>query len=382
MPVIKTIILSIVGVMTVSLAGTGVNFVFGRDVTVVLDGEPTTITVVHGSVAEVLAAQGIELGPRDQVRPDLATVVGDKMVITVDYARRIDLTLNGRNGYYWTTSHDVAGVLDSLGLGLASVRLSAPTETYIPRDGLSLSVDTAFDVHVTADGKTKPVHAFGTVAEALQALGLTWDEDDIITPDPGAALKDGLEISLVRVDVKTITREKPIPYTTQNSDDPNSPRGLVTVITAGSKGVMRQTVDQILHDGKVTQETVTAETVVRKPVTEVTKTGTKAPTVTVSPGSAQEIAYAQVIARGWDDAQFQCLNELWKRESGWRVNASNPYSGAYGIPQALPGSKMASAGDDWRTNPATQIKWGLGYIKSRYGTPCGAWSHFQGSGWY
>jgi resuscitation-promoting factor RpfB len=87
-------------------------------------------------------------------------------------------------------------------------------------------------------------------------------------------------------------------------------------------------------------------------------------------------------ARGWGDDQFSCLVTMWNHESGWRVNAANP-SGAYGIPQALPGSKMASAGADWATNPATQIKWGLEYISSRYGTPCGAWAQWQANGgWY
>jgi threonine dehydrogenase-like Zn-dependent dehydrogenase len=84
----------------------------------------------------------------------------------------------------------------------------------------------------------------------------------------------------------------------------------------------------------------------------------------------------------WGGGEFDCLVALWNKESGWRVNAMNPYSGAYGIPQALPGSKMASAGADWETNAATQIEWGLGYIAGRYGTPCGAWGHSQSVGWY
>lgn len=99
------------------------------------------------------------------------------------------------------------------------------------------------------------------------------------------------------------------------------------------------------------------------------------------PGSAQAIGHDMVLQRGWGEDQYSCLVSLFNRESGWRVNASNP-SGAYGIPQALPGSKMASAGADWQTNPATQIAWGLGYISARYGTPCGAWGHSQSSGWY
>jgi hypothetical protein len=86
---------------------------------------------------------------------------------------------------------------------------------------------------------------------------------------------------------------------------------------------------------------------------------------------------------GWGDAQqFACLDNLWTRESNWDPNAANPYSGAYGIPQALPGGKMAAAGADWATNPETQIRWGLNYIKGVYGSPCGAWSHSMATGWY
>jgi hypothetical protein len=99
-------------------------------------------------------------------------------------------------------------------------------------------------------------------------------------------------------------------------------------------------------------------------------------------GNPQKIAEAMLGSYGWSSSQFGCLVSLWNLESGWNVYASNPSSGAYGIPQALPGSKMASAGADWQSNPATQIRWGLGYIKSLYGSPCGAWSHEQADGWY
>ena len=84
----------------------------------------------------------------------------------------------------------------------------------------------------------------------------------------------------------------------------------------------------------------------------------------------------------WGENQHSCLVDLWNRESGWRHTADNPTSSAYGIPQALPGKKMASAGADWKTNPETQIKWGLKYIQKRYDTPCGAWSAFKQKGWY
>ncbi len=100
------------------------------------------------------------------------------------------------------------------------------------------------------------------------------------------------------------------------------------------------------------------------------------------PGTAQAIAYGMMPGYGWDDAQYSCLVALWDRESHWNVYSHNESSGAYGIPQALPGEKMASAGADWATNPATQIVWGLGYISGRYGTPCGAWESSETRGWY
>ena len=100
---------------------------------------------------------------------------------------------------------------------------------------------------------------------------------------------------------------------------------------------------------------------------------------TVGSSGARGIAASMASSRyGWGSDQFSCLDSLWERESGWNVHAQNP-SGAYGIPQALPGSKM---GANWRDDAATQIAWGLGYINGRYGSPCGAWDAFEAKGWY
>lgn len=102
-----------------------------------------------------------------------------------------------------------------------------------------------------------------------------------------------------------------------------------------------------------------------------------------SPEAAKTYAQFKMVEYGWSNpAEFQCLNNLWERESNWNYQAENPSSGAYGIPQSLPGNKMASAGSDWRTNPQTQINWGLRYISDRYGTPCAAWDHSERKNWY
>jgi len=103
---------------------------------------------------------------------------------------------------------------------------------------------------------------------------------------------------------------------------------------------------------------------------------------TAAPGSPQQIAEAMLASFGWSSSQFSCLDPLWAHESGWSVSAYNAGSGAYGIPQALPGSRMASAGPNWQTNAATQIRWGLEYIQGTYGSPCAALDHEQATGWY
>lgn len=105
--------------------------------------------------------------------------------------------------------------------------------------------------------------------------------------------------------------------------------------------------------------------------------------VNIPVSEVKQYAYYQVVdTYNWDASEFTCLDNLWEKESNWRYTAENPSSGAYGIPQSLPGNKMAAAGSDWRTNPETQIDWGLDYIEGRYTTPCAAWAHSQRRNWY
>ena len=101
------------------------------------------------------------------------------------------------------------------------------------------------------------------------------------------------------------------------------------------------------------------------------------------PDGAREVAKSLMEEKyGWGDRQYACLDDLWIKESNWNYRASNKRTGAHGIPQALPATKMDSAGTDWRTNPVTQISWGLRYIDVRYDTPCKAWAKFKRSNWY
>jgi hypothetical protein len=124
----------------------------------------------------------------------------------------------------------------------------------------------------------------------------------------------------------------------------------------------------------------------RKPVPSVTKPASakaaKKKHLKSRPLTPKQIARGMLRSFRWRGWEFKYLNLLWSRESGWNVFAENPYSGAYGIPQAVPGSKMASAGPNWESDARTQIRWGLRYIKAMYGSPLAAWQHELATGWY
>ncbi|WP_218712579.1 transglycosylase [Arthrobacter sp. BF1] len=119
-----------------------------------------------------------------------------------------------------------------------------------------------------------------------------------------------------------------------------------------------------------------------KPVTETPATKAAPAAPVDDPAAAKAFASSQLASFGWGADQMSCLTSLWQRESEWLTSAENVSSGAYGIAQSLPANKMESTGSDWATNYQTQIRWGMGYIDGRYGSPCGAWAHSESVGWY
>ena len=164
------------------------------------------------------------------------------------------------------------------------------------------------------------------------------------------------------------------------------------VIQQGKEGLKRVTYKVKYQNETEIEKTKISEEIIEEPVNKIVQvksvvvsSRSETPARVATSGSVAEYqAYAKqrVYEYGWSDADFNALVNLWNRESGWQVTNKNRSSGAYGIPQALPASKMASAGSDYLTNYKTQINWGLSYIKSRYGSPSNAWSAFKSKGWY
>ena len=188
-----------------------------------------------------------------------------------------------------------------------------------------------------------------------------------------------------------ITEEEVIPFETITKDVSNNGENTVNrVVKLGKTGIKEVTYRVKYKNNVIIEKTEISSRVIQEPVNKIVQVQSKVVTsrsatrTAISGSVAEYQAYAAQMCNsyGWTQTDYECLVKLWNRESGWNPNAYNASSGAYGIPQAMPGSKMASAGSDYQTNYQTQINWGLGYIKSRYGNPQNAWNHSQASGWY
>ncbi len=373
------------GLVLALVAGSTAAFaVLHKQVDVDVDGTVYEVSAFGRTVGDVLAAADVEVGPDDVVAPGLGATVAAGDEIVVRHGREVTVEIDGEEQTVWTTALTVGEAVDGLGLR-AGTRLSASRSAKLG-DGL-LRVSTEKTVHLAVDGQViDGITSAGTVRDALRDIGLVLEEGDQLSVPLDAAAVDGLVVMVTRASSGGEKVTEAIPFEVQEIEDPKLIVGTTQIRTRGKAGLRTVTYEIETVGGVVVSRTEVSNVVTTPPVTQVVVKGTKPlpdpSIVIVEPGSAQAIAKEMVYARGWGDDQFACLVELWNRESGWRVNAQNRSSGAYGIPQALPGSKMASVGADWQTNPATQITWGLNYITARYATPCGAWNHFSSRGWY
>jgi uncharacterized protein YabE (DUF348 family) len=358
-----------------------------KTVALVVDGQLTSVHTTAGRVGDVLSGAGYRPGSHDIVAPSLDASVHNGSRIVLQRGRLLHLDVNGVRRDVWTTAPTVAQALADLGFSTADFTTVSRAQR-LPLGATDLSLRTPRFVTVVHDGQTVQVTTTdGTVGQLLSDLNIAVSPGDSVSVPVGSALAAGQRVVVGRIVHSTLTTSTVLPFTTKKSVASSMSSGQTRVVTPGKDGLARVTYAVVTVDGKVVGKTPISTVVVRQPTTQVVQVGSaNAPTsstasISVTPGSAQAIARELAAQRGWGDDQFSCLVTLWDHESGWRVNAANS-SGAYGIPQALPGSKMASAGPDWQSNATTQITWGLGYIASRYGTPCSAWSSWQANGWY
>ncbi|WP_375486881.1 ubiquitin-like domain-containing protein [uncultured Jatrophihabitans sp.] len=362
-----------------------------KDVHLSVDGKTTTVSTTASNVGQVLRGQNYVVGQHDLVAPAPKSAVKDGMKVVLRHGRLLHLDIDGTRKSVWTTASTVQEALSQLGYTTADF-VSVSRSRRLPLSPTSLAIRTPRVVTVVHDGKTERVSTTdATVAQLLADLNVKLNPKDRISTQPDAPLSAGQVVTIQRVGQKTLVRTVSVDFKVIRKADATMSAGKTKLLTQGKKGSMKITYSVVYVDGKAAARTKLSSRTVSAPRNQVLAVGTKqksaydargkvsvgAPT----PGSAKAIAKELLAKRGWGDDQYSCLVQMWTRESGWRTSAANP-SGAYGIPQALPGSKMASAGPDWQTNAETQIKWGIGYIAARYNTPCGAWSFWQAHNYY
>ena len=365
-----------------------------KTVKLVVDGTTTTVHTTAGRVGQVLAAKGYHPNAHDLVAPSPSASLSDGMKVVLRRGRLLQLSVDGHRTEVWTTAPTVEAALSQLGYATTDF-VSVSRSRRLPLGVTDIAIRTPRTVTVVHDGtRDQLMTTDGTVGQVLDDMGILLRPHDRVFPALTTVLSASQTITVQRLGSTVMVRSKTVPYRTSRVADGTMPAGTTKVVTAGRDGLAKLTYSVVYVDGKAIGRTKISAVTLTRPTTRVVHIGTK-PKVTVTraaagsapsapapdPGTAKAIAQQMLQNEGMGQDQYDCLVQIWDHESGWRVHASNP-SGAYGIPQALPGSKMASAGPDWQNNATTQITWGLGYIKSRYGTPCGAWASWQANGWY
>jgi hypothetical protein len=236
-------------------------------------------------------------------------------------------------------------------------------------------------VTVVADGKARTATSSApTVSALLTNLGIGLHATDRVSPATSTPLTRVSSVVVTRIRYAKVVHRTKIPRHTKKRHVARLARGQHKVLRRGHPGLRRDSIRLTYVNGKLAGRKTVARKVVRHQVARVVAIGTGPSGRNASPAQAKAIAKSMLKARGWSK-QFSCLETMWTHESGWNLHAHNS-AGAYGIPQALPGAKMAAAGSDWANNARTQIAWGLRYIAGRYGTPCHAWSVWQTQSWY
>lgn len=273
----KVVASAIAGALSLTSAG-GLTMVQALDrdtVTFSVDGVSEQGKVKPGTVKQALAQHGITVGPHDDVQPSLDSEIHDGQVITVNYGRRVVVTIDGKKVVRWTTAKNVSEVLDQLNQSDPDNLVSVSRSLDISRTGLSFSMQTAKDVTVTAGGKTQKVSAVGTVADALKAAKISVDSNDVSKPGLGTPLADSMKITLTMVDQKSQKRRVAVPFSTKRVENPSMAKGATEIATKGVKGTNEETWTVVYKDGKKVSEKKVSTKVVKAPVTQVVKVGTK-----------------------------------------------------------------------------------------------------------
>ena len=330
----RPLMIALAGVVVLAVAGSTWGYsALSKTVTLTLDGEPQQVTAFGGTVGDVLEAEGIEVSDKDVVAPSLDEAVTDGSEITVSFSRPLELTVDGDSKTYWVTATTVSRALEQIGRAYRGSELSASRGGSIDREGMALSVVTpkTIKVKLGAEKMQKRTVTALTVEDALEDLGVDLGKHDETRPAPAAELEDGdtLVFTDVRIVKKRVAGES-VDFATVEQEDGSMYEGETSVVRSGETGLRNVTYRIVYRNGEVSVKKVLQQKVLRAPVDEVVKVGTKEQATTNFAGGSTV----------WDQLA-QC-------ESGgnWAINTGNGYYGGLqfnlGTWQAYGGSGLPS----------------------------------------
>lgn len=357
-----------------------------RIVTVYVDNQKQTLPTRAKTVQDLLDRLNVKINEGDVVEPSLdSAIVSDNFNVNVYRSRPVMIIDQDKK--IVVNSADQSPRIAARNAGVVVY----PEDKIVPEApenllgegvvGERYVIDRATPLTLILYGNVSGIRTQSkTVGDLLKEKNIQVSPSDTVSPAADTPLRNDMNVTITREGQQIATAEEEIAAPVEYTDDPNIIRGSTEEKEPGSPGKKVVTYEIKTENGVEVSRTKLQEIITIQPQRKLIARGTKI--IISNPSENVKIGEQLAAGRGWTGEQWYCLYQLWQKESGWNTTSGNPSTGAYGIPQALPGSKMASVGADWATNPATQITWGMGYIAGRYGTPCAAWSTSQSRGWY
>lgn len=372
----KPVVAAIAGtVALLSLGVGGVASAMDKAITLSVDGEQQQVHVWGSTVQDALDAHKIQLGERDVVSPSTSAQIDDGSTVEVKLSRPVTVTMDGKTSTIWTTATTLEAALAEIGLHDPQARLSVDRSTPLGRTGLTFTAVTPKDVQIKlGDTETSVRSTAADVASLLNDNGIAIDSDDRISPSLGTAITEGLSVSVQRVEVKEESKEQVIDFQTITAEDSSMAKGTQKVTTEGKEGTKTVAWQVVYVEGVEESRSVAHEEVTTAAVDKQVTVETKATASSTSGGSHTD----WMAAAGISPADYSAVEILIQRESSWNPSAVNASSGACGLVQSLPCSKL---GPNW-SDPVTALIWGNEYVQQRYGGWQGALAHSYATGWY
>jgi resuscitation-promoting factor RpfB len=362
--------LIIVGVITLSKSDHELRPVDSHIVYLFDSGQRQTLDTHSKTVGELVKKLPLKLIPQDVVEPSLDTeIVEDNFRINIYRARPVTVVDNGLKTVAITAQKSPRVAAQDAGINVypedkADFAQGSLRENTI---GEEVILTRATPVALTLYGTPLTVRTHSkTVGDLLKEKNVKLQKDDTLTPGLETPINPSLQITLVRNGTQVLTIQEDIPAPTQYVSDSTLSLGATAIRQAGVAGKRAVTYHIVTENGKETSRMVLQSTIIQAAVPQIVARG-----ITVAVAGDKESLMA---AAGISSGDFGYVNFIISHESGWRTTAQNSSSGAYGLCQALPGGKMASAGADWATNPITQLRWCNGYAQGRYGSWAAAYN--------